>query len=176
MKEFLILKYYNKLLSYSREHHGYYELIKEKEKDILDSLNKIIEANNQHILTDSYLMHIVSYSNFMVELRLHYEDNLAKQIRYISYYYNNILDDYYKNKPYSEHNHFYTKSLDEITRKATLIANNHCNYIEEVYNDEKQDFYTIYKVTLIVLAYCHIYNKMNDFENIYSFVLVIIIK
>ena len=58
----------------------------------------------------------------------------------------------------------YLRLLNNETRNAIIEA---CNYVEEInkLNDDRR--FLIYMI-YIVLSYCHLHNKINEFSKMYS--------
>ena len=95
MNKKIVDYYYNKILFYSKN-NNYYDTVKSNEKNIIDSLNIIVDNNLDYLLTDSFLCYICSEN--MVSLRLfRMYFNKYELIGLLSSYIKSICNEYKNN-------------------------------------------------------------------------------
>lgn len=167
MNKFLIDNYYDKLLFYTAKTDNY-NFIKYNRSEVRRLLSMIIENNLDFLLNDSFLMYIAESDTLYDELMAFTENDYYEHIRYLCFYFNSILENYYKYKGNKNKYSLFLDYIDDETKKDTLYANMYCDYIENNINIENQEFYTLYKMTLIILSYCHINKIMDEFIDIYD--------
>ena len=159
----LVNQYYDKLYLSSVE---YKELknIKKKKEIIISSLNKVINSNNDYLLNDSLLNYLSSLDTIVYELNVLSSNSINLKIESLTHYYRSIIFDILNNVDST-----YLKVLDTDTKFA-------CNYaaiIIRIINSDVHKHYMgnkllLKKLVYVLLCYCHINNRMNEFSKIYQ--------
>ena len=157
----LINEYYNKLYLYS-SHYKATRNIKKNKDSIIISLNKMIETNNNYLLNDSLLDYISSMESLTTFINYLSSDSLEHKIDLLTHYYRNIIFEILNNGKKE-----YLKLLDNDTKIATY----HAAHLIKMINDDIDMIYIGNKILLkrlvyVILCYCHINNKMNEYNDI----------
>ena len=156
----MVDEYYNKILKYSEEVENDC-FIKENEIKIKEILKKIIDTNNDHMLTDSFLCYMSIDKLILFELDSMCTDDIYLKVAYLIHYYDFSI---YHFRRHEENKCTYLRLLNEETRNAIIEA---CNYVEEI-NKLNNNRRFLIQMIYIVLSYCHINNRMNEFSKIYQ--------
>lgn len=164
MNKKIVDYYYNKILFYSKN-NNYYDTVKSNEKNIIDSLNIIVDNNLDYLLTDSFLCYICSEN--MVSLRLfRMYFNKYELIGLLSSYIKSICNEYKNND--SDDYPLYIQMLDSNYKECMIKAFNKVRKLYSDYNKFNYRLYDVEHIIYIVLAYALINNRTNDLEELYS--------
>ena len=169
----LVNQYYDKLYLSSVE---YKELknIKKKKEIIISSLNKVINSNNDYLLNDSLLNYLSSLDTIVYELNVLSSNSINLKIESLNHYYRSIIFDILNNVDST-----YLKTLDTDTKFAT----NYAAILIRIINSDVHKHYMgnkllLKKLVYVLLCYCHINNRMNDYKNlcdkyVYDFSIIV---
>ena len=169
MKEELINKYYRLMKMLVKSYAVKEELSNKKDK-VLQVIRKVIDCNNDYLLTVSYLDWLLQYGDWLDSIKNFHDKDINVIIREFSYYYASIIDEYEdKGLEYDGYKSFVNRQ-DEVTKEATKYATEGITLVSDaVKRNYHYDHY--YKLTAIILAYCHVYKKLNEFKDIYRYVI-----
>ena len=163
-----IEEYYNKLLKYS------YEFVHEKdviqcEYFIKDNIKKLIENNEEYLLTDSFLNYIACNHRYIPRFNYINSNNISLKYEILDSYFDHINSDYISMEKHSQVDyHIFTKSLDLDTKKATLLSKKYRDIILSKYYYNIHAYEILYHIFNSILSYCYLNKRMNDYEEICS--------
>lgn len=173
--------YYDKLLDYGT---GYKkeEFIRKQDIRIKRELGYVIDSNYNYLLSDSFLCYLSRQDNILRSLEFLHTNDIDR-IKLLSNYFDVLLSEKYrytafpngtstrnliKNKYYVPKENKYSEPyvlLDNQTKEVISFAVMKLQYA--YHHIVKFNAYTS-KVLCIVIAYCYINNKMNEFEELCS--------
>ena len=171
----LIDVYYKKMLEYSIGYlcHHVYE---RKHEEIKELFRKIIESNNEYLLNESFLYYIARHYNGIQQLGSLSNLELNK-IEVLKIYYERCINERYQNVfnnaainkrnnvPISPNYSDVYLLLDEKIKENITMATNHIHYAINNLGVSHKFYQEIFG---IILAYCHVYNKMDEFDVYYN--------
>ena len=169
----LVNQYYDKLYLSSAE---YNELknVKKKKDIIMSSLNNLINSNNIYLLNNSLLNYLSSLDNIVYELDILSSNSINQKIDSLTHYYRSIIFDILNSIDST-----CVKELDDDSKFATNYA---ATLIRIINNDVDKHYMgnklLLKKIIYVLLCYCHINNKMNDYKNlcdkyVYNFSIIV---
>ncbi len=158
--------YFDKIIIYSIENNKY-ELIKNNELLIRDEIKKIIDSNNDYLFTESFLNYLTLDSNMLFSLKALYSKKDSDKISVLCNYYQDIITEYKIKKisPDITVDRF-VDIQDNITKDITSKAYSCVNHIFNEKGIINYKSLTFKRIVFIVLSYCHIYDRFNDFQEL----------
>ncbi len=154
--------YLERIKKYSKQYNNYMNQ-KKYFSEIRDMIQQLIDNNLDYILTDSLLNYVVH--NGISSIRLYQlTQGTTACIRSLSRYYKEIYTEFKREN--KEDYMYYIKLLDKETNEACIKA---YNYIQNLYLNYDRYHYRLYdveQIIYIVLAYCHLNKKLNEFDNV----------
>ena len=173
--------YYDKLLDYGT---GYKkeEFIRKQDIRIKRELGYVIDSNYNYLLSDSFLCYLSRQDNILRSLEfLHTND--ADRIKLLSNYFDVLLSEKYRYTAFPngastrnllKYKYFvpnkvnYSEPYSLLDNKAKEVISLAVTKLQYAYHHiVKFNAYTS-KVLCIVIAYCYINNKMDEFEELCS--------
>ena len=173
--------YYDKLLDYGT---GYKkeEFIRKQDIRIKRELGYVIDSNYNYLLSDSFLCYLSRQDNILRSLEfLHTND--ADRIKLLSNYFDVLLSEKYRYTAFPngastrnllKYKYFvpnkvnYSEPYVLLDNKAKEVISLAVTKLQYAYHHiVKFNAYTS-KVLCIVIAYCYINNKMDEFEELCS--------
>lgn len=153
--------YYKKMYLFSKEYHNN-KNIKNK-KDLIEfDIDFMIDTNREHYLTDSFLSYLSSIDDVTNYFYYITCGTIEEQIYHLFSYFQTIFSDIEKNINYTRR-----QLQDYNTCLSTQHALDLLKYIHNMEDvvifENKRCFKNI---VYIVLSYCFIKNRINDFSSI----------
>ena len=167
----LVNKYYLKILKYGLFGGNSINVLKHT-KDIKERLGKIIEVNNDYLLTDS-LLSFIAYMGWYDSINL-YLDGLYDQKLLNEYEAYATLFEYYQKLSYTiynQDNEIYYDTANEETRK---LATKGARLIRNIKENSKLSVLTEYErlcienIAFTTMAYCHINRNLDMYDELFT--------
>jgi len=161
-----INEYYNKLINLSKNYKTNFYIRKEK-KAIINELQMIIDANMDYLLNDSLLAYISRNRQILNSLRL-LHSNDYDIIQFFMYYYSCLIGEVLSN---SKQKRLAYVLMDNDTKE---LVNNAATKMWSLFNQTNKisgKTFLIERIIGIIMGYCHIYNKFDQFDEIYNDIL-----
>lgn len=162
--------YYEKFLFYSINNNSY-KSFKKNKKSIKEAINKIVDDNNDYLLTESFICYLanVDISKNLNDIS---SNNKYSIYELVSMYYQELIKNFsystIDNKTIIKENDL-TRYLDPITKdiltKTNLLFLKMCRM-----NDFNIYYFALMKLTVFyIIAYCHINDCKDNFENLINY-------
>ena len=166
MKDLIVNNYYDKLLKLSKNYKTN-SFVKRNKREIICFLKFIIYKNNDYLLNDSILAYISRNEQIISSLKKLHGDEYDLT-HFLMYYYSAKL---HESRGTNTRSLSY-QLMDDDTKKLIDKANNY--YVHYIAQNTK---YLLPKTLLIeriigiILGYCHLHNKFEEFDKIFDNVM-----
>ena len=159
-----LIYFYYKKIEFSSKRNNTYDTFHQNKDKILSFLIQIVDNHLEFLLTDSMIEFICRKTYMTTELYC-IVNGKYELINMLMIYFKTICAEY--NKEPSKQD-IILKLLDNNTKDSTKKAYDFIKVLYDNYNRYHYRLYDIEKIIYIVLSYCLINNKMNEYDTIIS--------
>ena len=172
MNDLEVETYYKKLLYYSRGCCSH-NVIKDNKNRIKYYLNIILSSEFRYLFTESLICFLATDDNIINKFKYCCsEENREDNIYYLlSFYYDNIISDYYWRKEHKKTYKKYVSIQTDDIKNATMITFKYDNMIFNRNNLSFSERKLLTRTLILTLSYCHLNKKMNEFDSISDLII-----